>query len=128
MLKEIDIIPEPRQVTPAESSGELRAKFISMADGLLETIVATAKGDTSFGSLYHGDADNIERVWELLHTVIAGSTETRKIEAGTTREIIKGVAAGKISIDEATKLMSMLKIQTEIDEVGELVSKLEALS
>ena len=71
------------------------------------------------------DHEEMDRVIAIITPLLAAAQQTRTVEAQTSKDIVKLVSSGKISIDEATKLMTLTKIRLDVEE-KELKKDLQA--
>ena len=62
------------------------------------------------------DHAEMDRVISIVTPLLASAQQTRKVEAQTSKDIVKLVASGKVSIDEATKLMTLIKVRLDVEE------------
>ena len=68
-----------------------------------------------------------EEMWYLLKEIISRASDLDTINAKSTSEIITLLGKGKISIDEAIKLMKLLQTKQDIDELPKLIAAMEKL-
>ena len=62
------------------------------------------------------DHEVMGTVISIITPLLASAQQTRKVEAQTSKDIVKLVASGKVSIDEATKLMTLIKVRLDVEE------------
>ena len=62
------------------------------------------------------DQDEQNIILTFVKPLIATATATKKVEATTAKEVITMLSKGKISTQEATTFMELLKSKTEIEE------------
>lgn len=62
------------------------------------------------------DVDEQKIILAMVKPLLATATATRKVEVTAAKDVITMLSKGKISTQEATTLMSLLKSKTEIEE------------
>ena len=65
---------------------------------------------------YIWDHDALNQVVEMVKPLMGSAQQIRKVEAETSKDIIKLIAKGKISIEEATSLMKLAKEKLSVEE------------
>lgn len=65
---------------------------------------------------YHFDHKKLEEILAMTKPLLSSAQQTRKIEAETSKNIISAITSGKLSIDDATKLMAMTKLKLEVED------------
>jgi hypothetical protein len=68
-----------------------------------------------------------DKIWDAMVPMIQQLGEARKLEAGSTAGVIDLLRSGNVTVDEALKLMTMLRTQVEADILPDLQNKLEEL-
>ncbi len=107
-------------------SSELRKKFLNEYGGfLLDEYGAVVKGTATFASLLTKPREDM---WDLLKDIISKASDVDRLTAKSTSEVIHLLGKGKVSIDQAMKLMELLKVEQEIKELPRLMKQLEALT
>jgi len=110
------------------NGSELRAKFLENAEDVVVSVTnsATGKPDHILENPLI-DEEAYSKTWDLARDIILASTDAVKIEARTTEGIINAVCNGNITIIEAKELMGLLQTKQNIDELPNLIVKLEEL-
>lgn len=62
------------------------------------------------------DQDKLSEILEMAKPMISAAQQSKKIEAETSKSIVGAVASGKLTIDEAIKMMAMTKIKLEVED------------
>jgi len=93
----------------------LQWKFIFATNRMLEDEDEAVKAGLPRGYV-NFDHTKLEQIVSMVEPLLKDAQATRKIEAQSSKDIIKLIAQGKISLDEAIKLMSLMKIKLEVDE------------
>jgi len=115
---------EPGYTATAESIADLRMLFIRDAEYVVRGVLDRAIGRRTSIAKDRVDQTDLDRAWEVLSPLLRQSGELRKIEAQTTKQILAGVAGGKLTIQEANDLMEILKVQQDIEELPKLLEQL----
>lgn len=69
----------------------------------------------------------IDTLWPTIHAVAIKAQDREAIEAKTSQDIVGLLSKGKVSITEAKDLMSMLRDKSDIDDVRDLMARIEEL-
>ena len=69
----------------------------------------------------------IDTLWPTIHTVAIKAQDREAIEAKTSQDIVGLLSKGKVSITEAKDLMSMLRDKSDIDDIRDLMARIEEL-
>ncbi|RLI66173.1 MAG: hypothetical protein DRO88_02585 [Promethearchaeia archaeon] len=93
----------------------LQWKFIFATNRMLEDEDEAVKAGLPRGYV-NFDHTKLEQIVSMVEPLLKDAQATRKIEAQSSKDIIKLISQGKISLDEAIKLMSLMKIKLEVDE------------
>ena len=62
------------------------------------------------------DHIKLEAILRMAEPLLKDAQATRKLEAQSSNEIIKLIGKGKVSLADAIKLMSLMKIKLEVEE------------
>ena len=62
------------------------------------------------------DETEQKRILEMVKPLLSSAQQTRKVKAETSKDIIKMVKTGKVSISEAMNLMVLTKTNLEVEE------------
>lgn len=91
----------------------LNWKYISATEqmpGMDKVAKGLPKGYMNF------DHAKLEQILRMAEPLLKDAQATRRVEAQSSNEIIKLIGRGKVSLDEAIKLMSLMKIKLEVEE------------
>ena len=110
------------------NGSELRATFLKNAEEVVVSVTnsATGKPDSVLENPLI-DEEAYSKTWDLARDIILASADAIKIEARSTEGIINSVCNGNITIPEAKELIAMLQMKQNMDELPELLLKLEEL-
>ena len=65
-----------------------------------------------------------EEVFEIFKQMILMESDIKRIKARTTESVLKLLQRGKIDLDEAERLMKIMHVKFEIEEIPKLMEKL----
>lgn len=65
---------------------------------------------------YNFDHDVLQEIIEAVKPLLKSNQEIRKIEAETSKDIIKMLSCGKVTISDAEKLFSLLEQRLRVEE------------
>ena len=104
---------------------KIRSDFITTAAPLVEQYAKAAIGE----ELLPADVDDTVRneTWSVLKTMLLKIEDRQAIDAQNTSQVLSLLKTGKVTVKEATELMALLNIKSEIDEVPKLTAALEKL-
>lgn len=68
-----------------------------------------------------------DRLWPIIEDMIRQTSDLKKIEAENAGEVLKLVSSGKITLKDATVMMSLLHSKVEIDELPNLLARMESM-
>ncbi len=76
------------------------------------------------GDYYNYDQAKLQQFVDMVRPLIKDSQQTRKLNAQTSADIAKAVRLGKMSIDDALKMMNLVqkKIETEGKEIQQKIN------
>lgn len=105
---------------------EMRAMLDSHVPDILEALITLAKGgDLTASKLI------LDRCLAPLKQIAPPASQTIELKGETLankgESLLSLIAGGNITIEDSTKLMSVLSSQAKLVEIGELTSRLEAL-
>lgn len=60
------------------------------------------------------DQDELDKIVKLVEPLLRTAQQTRKFEAETSKDIVKLISSGKVSLDEAIKLMDVVRAKVEV--------------
>jgi len=63
------------------------------------------------------DMAEMDKIWAILTPILKDTSSREKIDATSKKDITKALAAGKIGIDDALKLMQTLKVSAETEAI-----------
>ena len=104
---------------------DLRQELLTKGITVIRQKLAMATGENHIVNMAQLDKKSFDEVWEALVPMMQSAQDTVKLQAGTTDEIIKLLGEGKISTNDALKMMDMILKKTEADELPRLLEKLE---
>ena len=102
---------------------ELRKELVETTSFVVEQMVEQAK-DTKFENRTQARQAQA-KIWDAVIPMMQQLGDARKLEANNAKDVLKLLGAGKITIIEAERLMSMFHTQMEIEEVPKLTALLE---
>ena len=106
------------------NSEELRIEFLENSKDVLDKVFYLLSGeDDAVINPWEREAINV--LYPTIHSIITNASDLKKIDAQTTKAIIYALSKGKITADEALKLMSMKKVQFEVEELPELMKQVQ---
>ncbi len=105
---------------------ELRDLFINGAEFVIKSELKASNGTKPL-DLKSVDIPSYLRVWEVAKEIILNADNLKKIDAQSTKDVTTALSKGKITADEALKLMSMLKLEYEVSELPLLLDRLDQL-
>ena len=62
------------------------------------------------------DHEVLNSVLDMVKPLLSSAQQTKKVEAETAKDIVKLIKSGKLSIEDAMKLMNLLKSKVEVEE------------
>ncbi len=103
----------------------LRKKFLDEnAEYILEQYTSVLRG----GEYEARNAKAMTQAVDMMLDLIMTAKDTDKIAVKTTAEVVALLGKGKISIEQALRLMELLKAEQEIHELPKLMEQLEKLT
>jgi len=112
------------------NGSELRSEFLQNASAVVKSVTDSGQGLKDNVIDFDNpdfNPDNYSKTWDLARDIILASADAIKIEARSTEGIINSVCNGNITIPEAKELIAMLQMKQNMDELPELLLKLEEL-
>lgn len=104
----------------------LRNKLFSeLGEFLIDEYTSVIKGEGDFSS---NSVKAREDVFDILKEVILKESDTKKIIATSTESVLKLLRRGKITLEEAERLMKIMQTDFEITELPKLLEKFESLN
>lgn len=105
---------------------DIRSEFIKKAAPLPAKFADAANGEFKWpaGTCLHSR----DEAWNLLKTMLLKIEDRQAIDAQNTSQVLSLLKTGKVTVKEATELMALLNIKSEIDEVPKLTAALEKLN
>lgn len=105
------------------TASQLKAKFLELAEPILDEYVGAALGHTEIKSTNAGCR---AEVWSLLRELILKASDTMAPKKGvdlditvtSAGDVIKAVNSGKITIDEGKQILLMLKTAAETNQIN----------
>ena len=114
-----------KQLEP-KSAHDIRQEFLSKSSGILDKMFGVM--DDEGNSLNAQEAAVIKLMWPTVSTLITSSADRQKLDAKSTSDVIGMLREGTLSILEAKDLMSMLSIQSDIEDIKALLVKVNQLT
>lgn len=108
----------------SEVTQQLRVKLLESSAQVIDEVIARGTGKPRDHRIEDKD---LNRVWDAVVPILQQVGDHRKIEASSCADVIKALSAGKVSVDEALKLMTMLRTQAESEVLPALEAKLAAM-
>ncbi len=105
---------------------ELRDLFIKGAEFVINSELEAANGTRQL-DLKDVDIPSYLRVWDVAKVIILNANNLKKIEAKSASDITNALSKGKISADDAVKLMTMLKLKSDVEELPKLLDQLSEI-
>lgn len=104
---------------------QIRQAMLDRAPAVIDEILNRAISGKR--NLYCNETE-LYKVWDAVVPMIQQVGDHRKIEAQTCADVIKALGKGQVTVDEALKLMQMLRIQSESELLPEIANKLDAMN
>ncbi len=101
---------------------ELKQQLLKEAPKILRQYLKSAQGD---GCLTAIGGEARKAIFEIIQQLILKAPELETIKAASTRDVIQLLGKGKITPEQAFKLMEILEKQQNIEELPKLVKKLQ---
>lgn len=108
-----------KRITP----NDLRAEFLREAKPVMDAYIDVACGNGAM----KGNKEIYGKVWDVLSQVILQADDMRIIHVRSNADILKLLRRGKITVDEAERLMSVMQKMFEMEQLPELLEKFESL-
>ena len=111
------------------TAAEVRAVLLDAAADIITYKVAMASGQEVPDSIdgRYFDKEEQQHVWAAIVPMMQQAGDLQKTQAESTQEVIKALSAGKITVNDALKLMDILDKQANIEKVNELYNMAEQL-
>ena len=109
----------------AKTPAELRAYFVNKAKPMIDEYIGAALGKSELKST---NSDARKETWGLLRDIINSAGNLTKIDAENTKDVIKMLKDGAITIQDAKDLMQMLSTQSDIEDIKVLLEKVNQLT
>jgi hypothetical protein len=108
-----------------KTPSEIRANFLKKAEPLIDEYVGASLGKSQLSS---NDATARSEVWSLLRDILVNADDLKKVSASNTKSVLRLLRRGKITIDEAERLMRIMQTDFEVTELPALLEKFESLN
>ena len=108
---------------------EIADEFLLRTEDIIEEIHCRTMGEES--AFPEANLSMLMKYFDIYAEIVKNVTEVgeiQKIEAETTADIIKMLKDGGITIRDAKDLMSMLSIQSDIEDIKTLLAKVQQLT
>ena len=105
------------------SATDLRQQLVTEAGFVITAFIKRAK-DTSIENMT--DAAQAQKIiWDAVIPMLQQVGDLKKLEATNSKEVIRLLGQGKITVAEAKDLMATFHQQMEIEELPKLTAALE---
>ena len=105
---------------------DIRRNFLNDSEGALAEIRARMLGTQS--PYPASDGKFLQEYWKAIVPMIQASSDMEKLNAHSVDSVITMLAEGKIDPDVALKLMDLLKVKQDIEELPKLREAIENLN
>ena len=103
------------------NSKELRHYFLKQGKDLIDLQLDYSR---KFKSISQAQ----KQAFDVLGKILVETSDLQKINAGSTQQVILLLGKGKVSVDEALKLMELLRTQQEVELAPEMLKQLKKLN
>ena len=104
---------------------QLRGEFLEKSKPVIEAYIKVAMGE---GALKTTDKKISDKIFDAVMPMLQKEGDVHRIQAESTADVIKLLGQGKLSIGDAKDLMSMLSIQSDIEDIKALLVKVNQLT
>ena len=111
-----------------KTAKDMRHKLIEGALPAMEKLMEVFTDPSGEYQLTNDQAETMKLIWPTVSAMIVKESDVVKIDAQNTADIITMLKDGKLSILEAKDLMSMLSIQSDIEDIKALLVKVNQLT
>jgi len=116
---------EPEINTPAS----LRQKFLDMAPTIMDKIyLAYTSPQHPRETLSAMEKQYMDYAWPTLHTIITTAGDILKIKANTAQDVVKAMGRGKITPEEAEKMLKVFETEQELGLLPDIARQLQELT
>ena len=109
-----------------ETAIDARKDFLSHSQRVISLLGKELNNAEFEMSISQRKAVNL--MFPIIGTMINGVNDRQQIEAENTKDIIKMLKDGALSIAEAKDLMQMLSVQSDIEDIKQLLEKVNQLT
>ena len=106
---------------------ELRNTLLENCESLVKHKICCATGEQSPLNIALVDEKAVDDIWKAIVPIIQSTSDVFIYDAKSTNDIIMLLGRGKISINDAIKLMSLLQAKQDIEELPKLVEALQTI-
>jgi len=108
------------------NSNDLKNKLLNNSDKVMDKLLYLLSGKDD-AVINPWEREAINTLYPTLHNIMVNTADLKKISAESTKDITGALCRGKISVDEALKLMSVLKVKSDIEDLPDMLAKLTEL-
>ncbi|MBO1924572.1 hypothetical protein [Thiomicrorhabdus sp. 6S3-12] len=112
------------EVKTLNTADEVRAVMIQGLSTFVHDYILVLKGEKQDFACRNAFA--INNAMDLIQHLSRSASDLKKLEAENTQEVLKALKSGKISLHDAKWLMDILKTESDITDLKELVNALNA--
>ena len=105
---------------------DLRTTLLESCNMLIRHKVCLAIGEKSPLNIALVDTKAVDDVWKAIVPIMQSTSDVFVYDAKSTNDIIMLLGRGKISINDATRLMSLLQTKQDIDDLPKLIEALQS--
>ncbi|OOZ38180.1 hypothetical protein [Solemya elarraichensis gill symbiont] len=104
---------------------KLRQEFLEKASPLIDEYINASLGKSELRSTNSGAR---EEVWDALKQIILKASDVVKLHAESTKDVLSLLGDGKLSLNDAERLMKIMGTHQEATELTELLEKVDELA
>lgn len=108
------------------SGKDVRSRFLIRAVNIMEQYIDDAVNDDPAHRTQRNGAQ--AKIFDALIPIIQSSGDIQKIEAESAQDVLGLLKEGIVTFVEARDLMTMLSTKSDIEDMKNLLEKMEALS
>ena len=114
-------INKNKQQIPETSAQDLRTQVLSHAIPAIEKVQESLNTGKT---LEPAESQAYQMLWPIIENLISKTEDLKIIEATNAKDVLNSVSKGKITMAEGLSLMALLKDQVTIDELPNLIARL----
>lgn len=91
-----------------KTSRELKEILLDEGEEVMRAVISAAKDGNNINPNHHPASQH--KVWEALIPILQNTAEATKLKAKTNEEVLKLLALGTITVQEAKEMVSLLAL------------------